>query len=594
MTVLLVAAVLAASIAQVPRDAAAIRPPGTGVLAGVVTTLEESPRPLRRAVVTLSGGALAANIQTVTDDTGRFVFAELPAGRYTLSAGKPAYVRAYYGSRRPGRGPATPIAIADGQRVTDIRIALLRGAAIEGVVVDQNGVPQASAQVTVLRPAIVNGERRLVNADTARPWATTDDRGWYRHYGLPPGDYTVRSSASNGLLSGTRLTTVAALDAALRGASGETPPSVAGRAAYFPAAADASQAEVFTLAAGEERIGVDITVSLVRSSRIEGVMITQSGQPVQSALVGIANLSTGGMWGSPGIVRPAPDGTGRFSMRSMLPGRYLFFGRGSVEDVKATPDANLPLWTATEVLVSEQEVVDVALHFLPGVTVSGRVAADTAGKALDVTKLRVALAAAPAVPGTIVPPAPVSPQADGSFTFAGVPPGKYRVTLFGPTSGWTLRSAVVDGRDAADVPFEVLHGRDLSGLRVLLTDRPTEISGALFDHLNRPAPEYAIVVFSTDPAHWTTAPRRMSGIVKVGADGSFVARGLPPGEYFLTVITDLDPAQLNDPSFLEMLSSASLKITLGEGEKKVQNLKLPSERRNRSCALQNKRPRDLS
>lgn len=576
MTPLVLSALLATSLAQVPRDAATLRPSGTAVLAGVVTTLEVSPRPLRRAIVTLSGGGLAASIQTVTNDAGRFAFADLPAGRYTLMAYKPAYVRTYYGSRRPGRGPATPISLAEGQRVTDVRIALLRGAAIEGVVLDQNGVPQASAQVTVLRPAIVNGERRLVNADSARPWATTDDRGWYRHYGLPPGEYTVRASTSNGILSGTRLTTAAAVEAALRGTSGEALPSVAGRSAYFPAAADASQAEFVTLAAGEERAGVDVAVSFVRASRIEGVMITQSGQPVQSALVGIANLSTGGMWGSPGIVRPARDGTGRFSMRSMLPGRYLFFGRASVEDVDATPDANLPLWTSTEVLVSEQEVVDVALHFLPGASVSGRIVAEAAGSALDATKLRVALAAAPAVPGTIVPPAPVSPQADGSFTFAGVPPGKYRVTLVGPAAGWTLRSAVVDGRDAADVPLEVSPGRDVSGLRVTLTDRPTEISGALFDHLNRPAPEYGIVVFSTDPAHWTTAPRRMSGIVKVGVDGSFVVRGLPPGEYFLTAITDLDPAQLNDPAFLELLSSASLKITLGEGEKKVQNLKLPS------------------
>ena len=58
-------------------------------------------------------------------------------------------------------------------------------------------------------------------------------------------------------------------------------------------------------------------------------------------------------------------------------------------------------------------------------------------------------------------------------------------------------------------------------------------------------------------------------------DGAFTVRGLPPGEYYLTALTDLDPAQLADPAVLDQLATMSLKIVLGEGERKVQNLKLP-------------------
>ena len=50
---------------------------------------------------------------------------------------------------------------------------------------------------------------------------------------------------------------------------------------------------------------------------------------------------------------------------------------------------------------------------------------------------------------------------------------------------------------------------------------------------------------------------------------------MPPGEYFLAALTDPDPVQLKDPSFLEQLAASAIRVTLAEGEKKVQDVKLP-------------------
>ena len=41
----------------------------------------------------------------------------------------------------------------------------------------------------------------------------------------------------------------------------------------------------------------------------------------------------------------------------------------------------------------------------------------------------------------------------------------------------------------------------------------------------------------------------------------------------MTAITDFDPLQLSDASFLESLVSASATVTLGEGERKEFNLR---------------------
>jgi hypothetical protein len=559
---------------RAPRDTATVRAGGTAMLAGVVSTADESPRPIRRALVTLSGGGLPATVQTVTDDSGRFVFAELPAGRYTLTADKPAWIRTYYGSRRVGRGPASTIALADGQRLTNISIGLLRGGAIEGTVVDELGKPLASSQVTVQQVLTVNGERKLVAAQGAQPWATTDDRGRYRLFGLPPGAYAVRAGGS-GVTPGSRLTVPADVDAALKGDRPNLGPAIGRRHAYFPGVPDAASAEVVTLTAAAERTGVDIVVPLTRTSRIDGIAITAGGQPLRNVMVGIASLSTGSLWSSPGAVRPGTDG--KFSMASMAPGKYLFFGRGTESDnVPDGPGAWLTLWTATEVMVGEGETVDAVLHFLPGVTVSGGVSIASAAALPDISRFRLTLSALPAIGGAAVGLTAVSPQADGTFTIKGVPPGRYRLVL-APQGAWSLRSATVQGRDTLDLPLEVQPGRDVDNVMVTLTDQPSEISGTLFDQLDRPAPEYAVVAFSTERAYWTTAPRRISGVVKVGSDGTFVVRGLPPGEYFLTALVDLDPSQLADPAFLEYLATASIRVTVGEGEKKVQDLKLPGQ-----------------
>ncbi len=570
----------AAARTQQPRDAAAVKTKsGTAIIGGIVRSQDDTARPLRRVLVTLSGSAVTGNVQVTTDDGGRFAFPDLPAGRYTIAAEKPAYVKTFYGSKLVGRGPGTPIALAEGQRLTNLAITLLRGAVIEGTVFDENDVPLSDAQISVHQPVLVNGERKLVNPPGSR-WTTTDDRGIYRVYGLAPGEYTVRAGGGNPR-GETRLTTTAEIDAAMRElqapSQGTAPPREGGAprvsraGAYFPGVTDAALAEFFTLAPGEERTGVDLRSPLVRPTRLEGTAVGPTGQPLRSVMIGLANASTGGMYISIGGVRPQEDG--RFSVASLTPGRYLFFGRGKEGSGPTGDPSLLPLWTSAEVTVNEQDFLDLVLQFLPGTSVSGRLAFRGSQPPPDPAKIRLTLGAVPTIAGTVVPPPPMSPQADGSFAFTNVPPGKYRLSITGG-GAWSLRSAMVNGRDTLDQPLEVPPGQDVSEVAVTLTDQPAEITGIVLDQLGRPTPEYAIVVFSTDRAHWSTAPRRVSGAVKAGSDGRFTVTGLPPGEYFLTVLIDPDPSQLRDPSFLEQLASSAIRVTLAEGEQKVQDVKL--------------------
>src|SRR5687768_11157506 len=92
-------------------------PSGAAVLSGTPMTDPPTPQPVRRAAVRLVSVIGTSARVAGTDNDGRFVFVALPAGSYSLSATKVGFVPAFHGSKRPGRGPGVPVAVAEGQRV---------------------------------------------------------------------------------------------------------------------------------------------------------------------------------------------------------------------------------------------------------------------------------------------------------------------------------------------------------------------------------------------------------------------------------------------------------------------------------------------
>jgi hypothetical protein len=122
---------------------------GTGRISGVVTSDEQ--KPIRRAIVTLSAGDRPLSQNVITDDEGRFEFASVAAGRFTIGATRPGYLTVAYGATRPGR-PGTSLVLAAGQQIANIRLQLARGAVITGTVRDARGEPVAGISLRVERP----------------------------------------------------------------------------------------------------------------------------------------------------------------------------------------------------------------------------------------------------------------------------------------------------------------------------------------------------------------------------------------------------------------------------------------------------------
>jgi hypothetical protein len=557
-------------------------PTGTCVLGGIVVS-DEPARPVSRAIVTLNGGNIRLQPATLTNDDGAFVFANLPEGRFTIMVSKPGYVMNYYGAQRPRSSAlALPLVLTEGQRITNLQVRLPRGAVITGTFRDQYGRPQPDTIISVDAARMALGQ--FVGLGQDGGYSITDDRGVYRIYGLMAGSYVV-SATNPGSNLGNRLATNEELQWAEQ-RSGTAPPpgpTVTLAPVFYPGTVDRQSATVVTVSAGEERAGIDFASKLVPTTKLDGVVLMPDGQPAAGLGTGrgsagvelrMRNVTQEGEMSLTRITRPGPDG--RFSMPALTPGRYglsarLTAGRAGGEGLSP---AEAALWADQDVVVDGQDLPEVRLQLQPGMTVSGRVVFDGTTPQSDVSRVFIGLSSSRETPSSIPG---VTPGADGTFSVAGVPPGQYRLEVTGPggtTSKWTLQSARAKSQNVIDKPFEVRPNENAEGIVVTFTDRPTEVSGTLFDSANRPAAEYFVMMFSADRTLWTPRSRVVRAPVRADSTGKFTIAGLPAGDYYICALPDFEPSVLNDPSFLEQLVPGSIMILLAEGEKRKQDLRL--------------------
>jgi len=159
---------------------------------------------------------------------------------------------------------------------------------------------------------------------------------------------------------------------------------------------------------------------------------------------------------------------------------------------------------------------------------------------------------------------------DGSFTINGVIPGKY--VLRG--SFGMAKSAVANGQDTLDVPLDFTGDRDVTDAVITVTDKISELSGVLTDNAGKPAADYTVVAASAEEKYWTPGSRRIQ-IARPTPDGRYSFRALPPGEYLLGAVMELEGGGQYDPEFLKSLSTGlAMRITVTDGGKVTQDLRI--------------------
>jgi hypothetical protein len=521
---------------------------GTAILRGYVTAADTSS-PLRRALVRATSMDGRGSGMTTTDAQGRFEIKDLLGGRYNLMVSKAGYVSMSYGQRRPEQ-QGTLLEVLDGQMVDKIAFSLPRGGVITGTVLDEFGEPVAGAQVSALRFRYVNGGRRL----TASGGGSTDDRGAFRLYGLAPGEYYVSAAlrSQQAMMLGPNTVSSGSAD-------GYAP-------TYFPGTANASEASRITVRAMQETANVSFGLIATRLSRLSGRAITSTGAPIVQGMIMVMPVDRFSIGGPMGMNNAVTRADGSFQVLGLSPGTYTIQVRPRGTP---TPDAE---FANMRVTLGQDDLDNVTVVTSRGAMAYGVITTDE-NTPLPVRPQQVSLFARPAEPETFPMGGESKVNDDWTFTMSGLSDPRVLGGSITEVSDWTLKAVLHNGQDVTDAPIDFVPGQTVEGLQVVFTRKRTEISGAITAERNLPETDATVVVFSQDPSRWGYLTRYVR-TARPSQDGRYSMRGLPPHDYFVVAVKDVEVGQWQDPEFLDSVRAHAVRVSLDEGATRVQDLKV--------------------
>lgn len=466
--------------------------------------------------------------ESTTAHDGRFEFTGIPAGQYFLSAGsgelRAGHLLKVFGSNEavPYIGPPS-LELAAGEERSDITIALERALAIEGRVVNEYGEPMAHQNVTATG----------IDAFGGSLTPTTDDRGWFRVYGLHPGTYRVCAEPGS--------------DRWMSGVLGDG----------LDTRYDRSCApDLVALKPGDVPF---VTIHAQRSGAfsIRGTVVSSTGADISRASIH--------------VVRLRPDGSesvrselheGRFSANGLLPGEYVV--HALLRDDQATFRRQFQESTMTAVRISDSDVTDLSLVMVPAATVAGRIERDPRSIEPLPTGLTVRMMPPlDRIRYTQQQPPEAAVGRDGTFELRGVF-GAQVIGVSNLTRGWFVAS-VRHGRDEiTNEPREFRQADDLPVV-IVLSDRSATLLARPTGADGKPRADAVVLAVPVDPKGWNAVPTYQL----FGRDpAEFVElSGLKPGDYFVAAVSMQDMMRvLREPPSVEPLARAGRRLTLVAGE----------------------------
>src|SRR5712671_3472024 len=320
------------------------------VSGAVIDAGREYPLPLFHARVEI--GTERGQLSFVrTDENGRFVFSDLPAGKYRLTVTNDGYVR-----------KTTIVNLTPGQQRTDVRFALAVAPTIIGHINDEYGVPVSGILVEAMK--VVFGPRG------DKSWRTfaaspTDDHGEYHLYWLDPGDYLIRVTTPG--------RTSSDLAVENQTAALPYPPT------YFPGFRDPKDATPIRIRVGFVTNAIDFKLQSLPPVTVAGIVTSaRTNEPVGSV---VTLEPIGGLEGSRRYTRSLDNlpavplrQRGSFAFEGVAPGAYL---------LSAQTGAGVNLWSGSmRIEVSDRAYASVSLNVNPASDAVGEMSVES-DRALD-------------------------------------------------------------------------------------------------------------------------------------------------------------------------------------------------------------------
>lgn len=468
-----------------------------------------------------------------TDSGGHFSIT-VASGQYRIWVESTGFSRLNYGASSTS-GSGKPLTLAAGQELHDLVFRISPLGVIAGRVLDEDGDPIQGAGVQVFRFSYATGKRTLVPVSGT----SSNDRGEYRAFGLPPGRYFLLVSQPSAPLSKPLRRGMLIADAQDFFAP-----------LYYPGALEFSGATPLDVAEGAELQDVDIRLRRVPVVTLVGRVASAVEDFADSQLRVVLAPREGDSASQINRTTAALDrSTGRFEFHNVAPGSYILVATQMYKG--RALGGRLPIEVSAGGRPEE-----ISLPLTPGVEVAGTV--ELEGGSLEA--LRDTLITLTDSEGLMPGPPPHSRiDASGAFRFSGVVPGIWDLAIAPLPKGVWTKDVVLNGRSAPAASIEVA-GPTSGAFRIVLSSNGARLSGAV---TRDGQPRDATVVLVPDSAD----DRASAGAYpSVTADdrGAFEFGAVPPGSYKVFAFEDAEPFAWLDPNFLKSVDALGLEITLAE------------------------------
>ena len=351
-----------------------------------------------------------------------------------------------------------------------------------------------------------------------------------------------------------------------------------------------SQASLITLKSGEERSGIDLQLRLAPTFRVSGNVSFPGGTAglLTVRLTPASDDGTGDLGFDVATAATRQDGTftflgvppGQFFVRVIKPPRpqmppelannpmvQMALGGGSAQ----------ALYGEVPITVGSSDITDIAIVLNEGAKLTGRLVFDGAAAPPQAQQLRsisISLQAADGrSAGAVAGFQQTTIDQDATFKTPNYPAGKYLINAGSAGQGWIVRSIVADGRDATNEPIE-LRDADITNVVITYTDKVAQVSGSVHAAQGAAiASGSTVFMFPADyRARIANADGRRFRNAAVSKTGAYAFAALAPGEYLVAALDVDDVPENRDTPFFDALSRVATHVTIGEGEKKMQDL----------------------
>jgi 5-hydroxyisourate hydrolase-like protein (transthyretin family) len=504
-----------------------------GSLSGIVVQAGTGT-PVADVQVSISGNN-AGDARTYTGNDGRFVLRDLAPGKYTVRFARSGYVTQQYGERlAPATATPLPLTVPSGEDVDTIVMELTPAGVVSGRIRDRDSGQPAVGMPVDLLAYIHDPFGRKVVQSIGR--GTTDDRGKYRIYGIPPGQYFLSAGGSPRPPNRTE-------DLNLN----EVPSDL--EITFYPGTADLDRARALRILPGAELRGLDIVPVPPRAFRISGRVVGN----IEPEMMVDATREPADLYRD--YSNAKVDSNGTFEVTNLPPGDYLL--KIEAEGQRASARVHL----------GESDLKGIELALRTAGTLNGTVLVED-GPLRPNPRIYVRL-----VDESEETWASAQVDPKGAFTIEKLPFGSYRLILqYAGQPGVYLKAVTYDGVEVASSRWNFDSGKT-AALQILASSSTATLRGRIDDSRGRPIMRATVVLIPDSNRNYP----ELYFVAVTNENGEFEMTGVRPGNYKAFSWESIERYSWLDPMVQLQFESEGIPVRLEESGNVKINLRALGE-----------------